>query len=44
MTTRYFLDWAPFASPAVQTHPIKAGTLAPDEIELAKIKTTGIVD
>jgi hypothetical protein len=44
MTTRYFLDWAPFASPAVQTHPIKAGTLAPDEIELAKIKTTDILE
>ena len=44
MTTRYFLDWAPFASPAVQTHPIKADTLAPDEIELASIKAAGIVE
>lgn len=44
METRYFLDWAPFTTAAVQTLPIKSGVLAADEIELANIKSADIAE
>src|SRR5262245_44817866 len=36
MVVRYFIDWSPFSSPAVQTIPITAGSVDPAQLQKAR--------